>query len=580
MYNQFWGFREKPFKQVPNPDFLFLSSTHEEALAHLSYILSEGDGFLMITGEVGTGKSTLCRAFLKDLAPEVVCAYIFNPRLDALQLLKSINTEFGIAADAGTTHELSEHLNAFLIAQKASEKKVLIIIDEAQNLPVESLEQVRLLSNLETTRQKLLQIVLVGQPELARMIDSFELRQLGQRINLTCHLLPLSNEESLQYIQHRINVASQKPQMPFKKGALRSIYTFSGGVPRLINSACDRMLLAAYLNNQSEVTSDLAAEIIDELTRRGRTPKSVFPWGKVAASAAAVVLTVCAVFLFFTKGHLIGRLADRQPEPASVTAKDATAPKTPTAAADIADTSPPVAPPEEIDASEVENTETVAEVSTDAMTLEELMKTIEPYDTRRMAAEALLQQWGLEPRGDMVLIGVDDWTYFMLIAERHGLSVHTVEGNLRELAVLNLPAIIGVFPPGVDDPIYASIVGLNNDLYQLAAHGFERNAQVDGETLLMHWDGVALIPWKNYLGYHGVIPGGAPDEAVILLKQLLWEIGYSQLVINNTFDPETRKTIMEIQAKHGLTVDGMVGNMTKIVLFNEKEGLPIPRLRK
>jgi general secretion pathway protein A len=580
MYSQFWGFREKPFKQVPNPEFLFLSSTHEEALAHLSYILSEGDGFLMITGEVGTGKSTLCRAFLKDIDPDVVCAYIFNPRLDALQLLKSINAEFGIANDANTTHELSESLNSFLIEQRAAQKKVLIIIDEAQNLPVESLEQVRLLSNLETTQQKLLQIVLVGQPELARMIDSFELRQLGQRINLSSHLLPLSSQETQQYIQHRINVASLKPQMPFKKGALRSIYTFSGGVPRLINTACDRMLLAAYLNNQSEISTTLAGEIIDELTRRGRVPQSVFPWGKVAISAAAVAVAVCAVVLFFTKDRWVGFLTDRPSKPELAAENEVTPPKTPVATADPADSSPPVAPQDEIETAEAGDTEAIVGVSPGAMPLDELLAAIAPYDTRRMAAEAVLQQWELEPEGDMVLTGIDDWTYFMLIAERHGLSVHTVEGDLSELAVLNLPAIIGVIPRGGDAPLYATVIGRNDGRYLLTAHGLDSPAQVGDETLLAHWDGVALIPWKNYLGYHGVIPGGAPDAAVILLKQLLWEIGYSQLVINNRFDAETRNAIMEIQAKHGLEVDGMVGNMTKIVLYNEKKDLPIPRLRE
>jgi general secretion pathway protein A len=250
------------------------------------------------------------------------------------------------------------------------------------------------------------------------------------------------------------------------------------------------------------------------------------------------------------------------------------------ATADQADSSPPVAPQDEIKTSETEDTEAVVDVSADAMTLDELMAAIAPYDTRRMAAEAVLQQWGLEPEGDMVLNGIDDWTYFMLIAERHGLSVHAVEGDLDEVTVLNLPAIIGMIPKGGNDPIYATVIGLNDGRYQLTAHGLDSHAQVDGPTLLTHWDGVALIPWKNYIGYLGVIPGGAPDAAVILLKQLLWEIGYSQLVINNRFDAETRHAIMEIQARHGLAVDGKVGNMTRIVLYNEKEELPIPRLRE
>ena len=581
MYSQFWGFREKPFKQVPNPDFLFLSSTHEEALAHLDYILAEGEGFLMITGEVGTGKSTLCRAFLKDLDPDVVCAYIFNPKLDALQLLKRINTEFGIAADATTTHELSENLNAFLIDQNASGKKVIIIIDEAQNLPVESLEQVRLLSNLETTQQKLLHIVLVGQPELAKMIDSFELRQLGQRINLTCHLVPLAYEETLQYIQHRINVVSQKPQMPFKKGALRSIYTLSQGVPRLINTACDRMLLAAYLNNQSDISADLAAEIVDELTRRGRTrPAAAFPWAKTAIYASAAAFIVSAGLFFYARGQLDGPSADQPTQPVKVTVPPAELPPPSVPAEGIPAPVTTNAPQADLQAPEPDGGEVVAEDAMAELTLDDLIHAIAAFDTRRMAVEALLHRWGMEPQGDLRLNGIDDLTYFRLIADRYGLSVQTIENDLSIIARLNLPAIVGFDLQEGGDAIYASIVGLRDGRYELTAHGLNRVALVDSETLAAQWDGVALIPWKNYLGYKGVIPGGAPDAAVITLKQLLWEIGYSHLTINDRFDAETRSAIMEIQAKHGLEVDGKVGSLTKIALFHEREGLPIPRLRK
>ncbi|MBL0715627.1 MAG: AAA family ATPase [Desulfosarcina sp.] len=580
MYNRFWGFRQKPFKLVPNPDFLFLSSTHEEALAHLKYTLSEGEGFLMITGEVGTGKSTLCRAFLQDLDPSVASAYIFNPKPNALQLLKSINTEFGIPADAATPHELIEILNAFLIDYKAADQKVVIIIDEAQNLSVESLEQVRLLSNLETTRDKLLQIVLEGQPELARMIDSFELRQLGQRISLACHLKPLSYDETLQYIQHRLNVASLKPQMPFEKGALKAIYGFSEGVPRLINTACDRMLLAACLKEKSMIAPGLAAETIDELTRRGRPQPLGFPWVKVGIAAGVVLLAVVAGWFYFHNDRLSSLLSGRP----SANLPKSEAPQNPEATTALAAT--PAAPvqytgPEEEDAQVRTNAMAGPAALTETMiALDELVNAIRQTDTRRRAVETVLQQWGLEPQGDMDLAGVDDLAYFQLIAGRHGLLIHTVGDDLDDLALLDLPAIILLDLPEIDGNLYASLIGIRDDRYLLTSHNTGAYAQVEAIELKGIWGGLAVVPWKNYLGYRGVIPGGAPRASVVVLKQLLWELGHSHLTINDRYDDLTRNAVREIQAKHGLVVDGMVGDLTKIVLYNEKQGLPIPHLRR
>ena len=195
MYEKFFNFREKPFKLVPNPAYLFLSKSHEETLAHLNYALSEGDGFVEITGEVGTGKTTLCRAFLESLGSDIIPAYIFNPRLSPRQLIRAINDELGIKYDADDTKDLIDKLNAFLIRKKAQRKKVVLLIDEAQNLSRNVLEQLRLLSNLETSQEKLLQIILVGQPELSEILDAHELRQLRQRITLRYHLSPLNHSD-------------------------------------------------------------------------------------------------------------------------------------------------------------------------------------------------------------------------------------------------------------------------------------------------------------------------------------------------------------------------------------------------
>ena len=297
MYNKFFGFKEKPFKLVPNPEYLFLSKSHEEALAHLTYAVSQGDGFVEMTGEVGTGKTTLCRVFLDGLDENVEAAYIFNPKLDALQLLKTINDEFNISSAPDNIKELIDILNVFLIEQKAAGKNIIVLIDEAQNLTKEVLEQLRLLSNLETTQDKLLQIILVGQPELGEMLGSHDLRQLGQRITIHCNLSPLSFQETTEYIRHRIALASHRAGPPFDRTAYRAIYKYSRGIPRLINIACDRILLNAFSRNSYNVTGSIAKEAIKELTKMHDTQPSSNMQRKPAFTVLATVLIISLVLL-------------------------------------------------------------------------------------------------------------------------------------------------------------------------------------------------------------------------------------------------------------------------------------------
>lgn len=251
MYEPFYGFMEKPFKLTPDPAFLFLSAGHEDAWAHLKYAISQNEGFMVITGEVGTGKTTLCRSFIAQLDDTTHVAYIFNPKLDARQLLQAVNDELGLTSQKSDTIKiLMDRLNRFLLSRKTANENVLVLIDEAQNLSVDVLEQLRLLSNLETAKEKLLLIVLVGQPELNTTLESHELRQLAQRISLYCFLSPLGLHETNAYIASRCSVAAQKSIMPFTGTAVRMIHQFSGGIPRLINIACDRALLVGFNQEQ------------------------------------------------------------------------------------------------------------------------------------------------------------------------------------------------------------------------------------------------------------------------------------------------------------------------------------------
>jgi general secretion pathway protein A len=271
MYCEFFGFRESPFTITPNPRFLFMSDQHREAFAHLLYAVESRAGFVELTGEVGTGKTTLLRTFLNRLDAEGHrTALIFNPCLSSLELLKSINREFGIAAELDSRIELLQALNTFLLDQKTAGRSVVLVIDEAQNLAIDVLEQIRLISNLETETDKLIQIVLSGQPELLTVLGRDELRQLNQRITVRYHLLPMDFESMGRYIDHRMELAGRYRAAEFSAAAQKKIYRYSNGVPRLVNVACDRALLIGYTEESRVITGKMAAQAISEVV--GRTP--------------------------------------------------------------------------------------------------------------------------------------------------------------------------------------------------------------------------------------------------------------------------------------------------------------------
>jgi general secretion pathway protein A len=255
MYQSFYGFREMPFNITPDPRFLFLSATHQEALQHLKYGVRERKGFIVLVGEVGCGKTTLCRRFLNELDPNHFdTALILNPRVTETQMLKAILTELGETKLGRSQNDLVAQMNRVLLERIEKGRDIVLIIDEAQNLKFEVLEQIRLLSNLETDRQKLLQIVLMGQPELKDVLARDELRQLRQRILVHYELHPLSGNDVSQYIQHRLSLAGGNGRPSFTKWAIRAIHRNSGGIPRIVNNLCDKALLSAFIRESDDVT--------------------------------------------------------------------------------------------------------------------------------------------------------------------------------------------------------------------------------------------------------------------------------------------------------------------------------------
>jgi len=265
MYREFFGLKEKPFNVTSDPNFLFLSRVHREAFVHLIYGIKERKGFLEITGEVGAGKTTLCRALINQLDRNTKSAFIFNSTLPELQLLQMILEDFGLVVERRNKSSMLRQLNGFLIEELSKGNNVILIIDEAQNLKTSILEEIRMLSNLETDKEKLFQIILVGQPELKTKLNSPNLRQLRQRIGVRFHISPLEKDEIDKYIYHRLTVAGSDGQIRFAPDAIESVHRYSGGIPRLINMVCDKALLAAYVMETRDISDAIIEKSIHEI---------------------------------------------------------------------------------------------------------------------------------------------------------------------------------------------------------------------------------------------------------------------------------------------------------------------------
>jgi general secretion pathway protein A len=266
MYQEFYGLREKPFALTPDPQFLYLSERHRTAIDSLLYGIHQKEGFMLLTGDIGTGKTTLCRALLGKLEPTVKTAVVFNPLLTEKELLKSIVQDLGLPSKGKSKKELIDELNKFLVDQLPCGGTVVLIIDEAQNLSIPVLEQIRLLSNLETEKEKMLQIVLLGQLELDQKLQSPELRQLNQRITLRLRLLPITRTETENYVHQRLTVAGGRGNITFSKSAFNKIYRFSKGTPRLINLICDRALLSGFVDQTYHIHKGIVKKALWNLT--------------------------------------------------------------------------------------------------------------------------------------------------------------------------------------------------------------------------------------------------------------------------------------------------------------------------
>jgi general secretion pathway protein A len=534
MYTSFFGLQEKPFAITPDPRYLYLSERHAEALAHLLYGINEAGGFIQLTGEVGTGKTTVIRSLLEQLPGHAEVALILNPRITPAEFLLTICEELHVhvpEAGRGSTKTLMDLLGRHLLDTHARGRRVVLIVDEAQNLGTQTLEQVRLLTNLETATTKLLQIILIGQPELRELLDKPELRQLAQRITGRYHLSPLSPEESAGYVKHRMRVAGATAEA-FTPTALREIHRLSGGIPRVINVICDRALLGAFTQEDHRVGAQLIRQAASEVYGRP-IPAPWLKWATAASIAAALVLVGIGLWTM-----LAGR-DGRQPA-AAATAPAATA---------------PVAAPT---AAPVEPVTTAAETPQPAaIPLAELLVRHGNDTTTEAALGKLFATWGAtyEPAQGR---GCDQ-------AARQGLECLFQKGSWAQLRTLNRPAIL-TLTDDVGRTHQVLLARLDDESATFDLGGESRQVSITAAS--RYWFGDFLLLWRPPLAVAKVLTPGARGADVRWLRESLRAAqGLPPAPAgNDVYDEDLSRLVQDFQRQHRLTVDGVAGVQTQIVL--------------
>jgi general secretion pathway protein A len=526
MYTSFFGLNEKPFTITPDPRYLFMSERHGEGLAHLVYGVTESGGFIQLTGEVGTGKTTLVRTLLGQIPAEVDIALILNPQLTAIEFLSAICEELSIALpeDKGSAKALVDALNRHLLDAHARGRRTILLIDEAQNLAEDVLEQLRLLTNLETAKQKLLQIILIAQPELREKLSQNNLRQLAQRVTGRYHLEPLSRDESDKYIDHRLRVAGALTEI-FDPRARREVFRLSGGVPRVMNVICDRALLGAYSRETRTVNKRLVRRAANEVSGQSLPP--VF---------MKFIVPVVSVIGLMVLGAAMWAMVERDPDGA-LTAPVATEPLE-IAAATIVDV-----PPETIDA---------------GPGLEAQLAELDADQGPDSGIAALLSLWGIEydPSAGPACAQ----------AAAQGFDCYFQRGSWNGIRQLDRPVVL-TLTDGQGNTHQPVLVGLDDDAAELLLGGQRISVPIDEVSDL--WFGQFLLIWRPPGGRPVAISPGMRNENVRWLRQSLAALDGgdpTQTADSDFFDEGLQQQLLESQRRHRLEADGLAGQKTQIII--------------
>jgi general secretion pathway protein A len=520
MYTSFFGLSEKPFAITPDPRYLYLSERHAEALAHLLYGINESGGFIQLTGEVGTGKTTVVRTLLSRVPHHADVAVILNPRVTPVEFLLTICEELGLPleeADRDSVKQMVDALNRRLLSAHAEGRRVIVIVDEAQNLSAETLEQVRLLTNLETPTQKLLQIILIGQPELRELLDRNDLRQLAQRITGRYHLKPLSRDETQGYVRHRLRVAGAAGEI-FTPGALREVHRLAGGVPRVINVSCDRALLGAYTQETRKVTAALVRRAAGEVYGRRFVPLWMGWAGGALLVAGFGATAVVAWRLWQQQTAPLHAAVPAAPRPVSAP--------------------PPVAP------------------AVPAATLNTLLTANVANTTDAAAFRRLLSLWGTAMTDDRDPCGQ---------AQKAGLACLEQHGSWAQVRAINRPAILTL----TDEQGQKHWVVLSalDDRYATLDLG-EHSQPVPLDDVSRDWFGEFTVVWKPKTSHARPLSVGMHGDEVRWLRRSLNALhgDSSDPEHGDVYDADLAVAVQNFQREHRLNVDGIAGLQTQVVL--------------
>jgi general secretion pathway protein A len=534
MYTSFFGLAEKPFAITPDPRYLYLSERHAEALAHLLYGINESGGFIQLTGEVGTGKTTVVRTLLSRVPHHADVAVILNPRVTPVEFLLTICEELGLAIaerDRDSVKQMVDALNRRLLNAHAEGRRIIVLVDEAQNLSFDVLEQVRLLTNLETPTQKLLQIILIGQPELRELLDRTDLRQLAQRITGRYHLMPLSREETKGYVRHRLRVAGAAGEI-FTPGALLELHRLSQGIPRVINVACDRALLGGYTRETKKITASLVRRAAGEVYGRRFFP-TWLGWVVGSLGIAALSATLFLGWQFWRhQSPVLSAARAIKSAAATHTPPNPTAVALPTAPASAAPPAPKLA------------------------SVNALLQANEANTTDAAAFRRLLALWGSAMSDDRDPCGQ---------AAKAGLACLDQRGSWTQVKTLNRPAILTL----TDDHGQRHRVVLSSlDDKTATLNLGEHNEKVSIDDLSRDWFGEFTVVWKPKTVRTRLLSLGMQGEEVRWLRRSLNALGgvASDPEHADVYDQELAIAVQNFQREHRLNVDGIAGVQTQVVL--------------
>ena len=539
MYKAFYGLSDNPFSIAPNPHYLYLSDRHREALAHLTYGLGETGGFVLLTGEVGTGKTTVSRSLLGQLPDNTDTAFILNPALTELELLATLCDELKISyRESPTLKQLTDLISQYLLRNHEQGRNSVLIIDEAQHLRPTVLEQLRLLTNLETNTKKLLQVILIGQPELQQLLKRQELRQLAQRITARYHLLPLTEDEIALYVQHRLQVGGRFEPL-FTRKAIKALHKFSGGIPRLTNLLCERALMAGYAQSKVPIDHKMVTQAAAEVL--GESPvKRNYLWPS-AIALATVVAFAGSLYLFMPQSASENTLANNAIASSAIDS-----------ASNMAT---------------VVDNSWQAESAVNTRHSNSMPSSAKPDASQRVLNEAINQSRNIDT-AFAGLFGLWGKTPYIGLsacqsAQTQELTCYQQQGNWTTLTRLNYPAVVYLTDDEGKD-FYGTVVSRSGE--QLLLQLGEQQLWVDRAWFTRHFSGTFELLWQAPKGTPREINANSNLAELQWLENSLAKVDGSSPRLVNRFDLELEQRLKDFQRQHGLKADGIVGSQTLVQL--------------